>query len=99
MAERTVHCVKLEKTAPGLEKPPFPGELGQQIFEQVSQEAWNQWQGDLMIKVINEYRLDLSNNDHYNTLLEQMRAFLNLSQGTTLEVGNATRGRSGLSET
>lgn len=97
MAQRTVHCIKLDKIAPGLEKPPFSGDLGQQIFERVSQEAWNQWQDDLMIKVINEYRLDMSNNDHYNTLLEQMRAFLNLSQGVTLEVENATRGRSGSS--
>ena len=57
MSSRTVNCVKLGAESPGLEQPPFPGELGQQIYEQVSQEAWDSWVNDWMIKVINEYRV------------------------------------------
>lgn len=96
MTPRMISCIKLEKMAPGLEHPPFPGELGQEIFEKVSAEAWNMWAHDMMIKVINEYRLNLADNDHYNTLLDQMRAFLNLSRGKEiLEVENEKRGRSG----
>ncbi len=95
MAERIVHCVKLEKDAPGLEKPPFEGELGNEIFEKVSKEAWLMWQDDLMIKIINEYRLNLAEAEHYNVLLEQMKTFLNLtpSDGAVLEVENERRGR------
>ena len=39
----TVNCIKLGKEAEGLEYPPYPGELGQRIFENVSKEAWEQW--------------------------------------------------------
>ena len=40
---RTVQCVILKKEAPGLDYPPAPGELGQKIYDTVSQEAWDQW--------------------------------------------------------
>ncbi|MGN6698220.1 MAG: oxidative damage protection protein, partial [Thermomicrobiales bacterium] len=51
---RMVHCVKLGRELEGLEKPPFPGELGQRIYDNVSQEAWRQWQSQLTI-MINHY--------------------------------------------
>lgn len=53
---RTVHCVMLKKDAPGLDRPPYPGALGQRIFEQVSKEAWARWVGHQTM-LINEYRL------------------------------------------
>ncbi len=53
---RMVQCVKLGREAEGLEKPPYPGELGQRIFDQVSKEAWKQWLGHQTM-LINEYRL------------------------------------------
>ena len=41
---RTVNCVKLGKEAEGLDKPTYPGELGQKIFDNVSKEAGvNSW--------------------------------------------------------
>ena len=40
---RMVQCVLLKKEAPGLDKPPYGGELGKRIFENVSKEAWQQW--------------------------------------------------------
>ena len=53
---RTVNCIKLEKEAEGLQMAPYPGELGQRIFENVSKEAWSMWlQHQTML--INEYRL------------------------------------------
>jgi Fe-S cluster biosynthesis and repair protein YggX len=51
-----VKCVKLGKEAEGLKMPPYPGELGKRIFENVSQEAWKQWLGHQTM-LINEYRL------------------------------------------
>ncbi len=53
---RTVQCVLLKKEAPGLERPPYPGALGQRIFEGVSQEAWQRWVGHQTM-LLNEYRL------------------------------------------
>ncbi len=52
----TVHCVKLGKEAEGLDRAPYPGELGQRILANVSKEAWQLWlQHQTML--INEYRL------------------------------------------
>ena len=53
---RTVQCVKLEKEAEGLKFPPYPGELGRRIYENVSQEAWQMWLAHQTM-LINEYRL------------------------------------------
>ena len=53
---RIVNCIKLGKEAEGLKMPPYPGELGQRIFENVSGEAWKMWLGHQTM-LINEYRL------------------------------------------
>ena len=53
---RRVFCVKLQREMPGLDAPTWPGELGQRIFENVSAEAWKQWE-DRMKMILNEYRL------------------------------------------
>jgi len=53
---RTVFCVKLQRQLPGLDAPPWPGELGKRIFENVSVDAWRQWE-DRMKMILNEYRL------------------------------------------
>ena len=54
--QRTVFCVKLQRELPGLPAPPWPGPLGQRIFEHVSQEAWDMWE-ERMKMILNEYRL------------------------------------------
>ncbi len=56
MTSRTVQCVVLKREAPGLERMPYPGPLGQRIYEQVSQEAWAGWVRHQTM-LINEYRL------------------------------------------
>ena len=53
---RLVQCVLLKREAPGLDRPPYPGTLGQRIYEQVSKEAWGKWIGHQTM-LINEYRL------------------------------------------
>ena len=53
---RMVQCVKLGREAEGLDRSPYPGELGQRIFENVSKEAWQKWLGHQTM-LINEYRL------------------------------------------
>lgn len=53
---RTVQCVVLKHEAPGLDRPPYPGALGQRIFEAVSREGWSRWVKH-QVMLINEYRL------------------------------------------
>jgi len=53
---RTVQCVFLKQEAPGLDRPPYPGELGKRIFENVSKEAWARWLKHQTM-LINENRL------------------------------------------
>jgi Fe-S cluster biosynthesis and repair protein YggX len=90
---RTVQCAKFNKELPGLEKPPFGGELGKRIYETVSQEAWDQWNKDIQIKVLNEYRLNMADPRDYKVLVDQMLRFLGLEEGNVAEVENAERGR------
>jgi Fe-S cluster biosynthesis and repair protein YggX len=54
--ERMVYCVKLQRELPGLNEPPWPGELGQRIYQNVSARAWKMWE-DRMRMILNEYRL------------------------------------------
>jgi Fe-S cluster biosynthesis and repair protein YggX len=53
---RNVHCVLLDREAEGLDRPPYPGPLGQRIFDNVSKEAWARWIRHQTM-LINEYRL------------------------------------------
>jgi Fe-S cluster biosynthesis and repair protein YggX len=71
---RMVQCVKLGKEAEGLDRPPYPGELGQRIFENVSKEAWQQWMGQQTI-LINEYRINVIDPKGRAFLEEQMEKF------------------------
>jgi Fe-S cluster biosynthesis and repair protein YggX len=71
---RTVNCVKLKKEADGLDRVPYPGELGQKIFDNVSKEAWQQWLGHQTM-LINEYRLSPMDPNARTFLEEQMEKF------------------------
>ena len=53
---RMVQCVLLKREAPGLDRAPYPGELGRRIYEGVSKEAWANWLKHQTM-LINEYRL------------------------------------------
>ncbi len=53
---RMVQCVYLKREAPGLERVPYPGPLGQRLFEGVSKEAWSKWLSHQTM-LMNEYRL------------------------------------------
>ena len=72
---RTVKCVKLHKEAVGLESPPLPGELGQKIFQQISQEAWQLWLAQQLM-FINENRLNLVDPKARAFLMAEMQKFL-----------------------
>ena len=70
---RTVNCIKLGQEAEGLDFPPYPGELGKRIFDNVSKTAWQEWI-KLQTMLINENRLNLSDNKARQYLAEQLEA-------------------------
>lgn len=72
---RTVYCQYLQKEAEGLDFQLYPGELGQKIFENISKEAWAEWQKKQTM-LINENRLNLMDPKSREFLEEQMKAFL-----------------------
>ena len=72
---RTVQCAKLNKEAEGLERPPYPGALGQKIFDSISKEAWQLWlQHQTML--INEYRLSMLDVKARQFLMVEAERFL-----------------------
>jgi len=74
MAEHMVKCVKFQKELPGLDESPWPGELGQRIYDNVSQEAWNLWLNHLRM-LINEYRLAPATKEAQEIIAQQMEQF------------------------
>ncbi|MGD2055621.1 MAG: oxidative damage protection protein [Gammaproteobacteria bacterium] len=71
---RMVQCVKLGREAEGLDYAPYPGELGQRIFEQVSKEAWQLWLRHQTM-LINEHRISPVDPKARKFLEEEMEKF------------------------
>ncbi len=68
---RTVQCIKLGKEAEGLDFPPYPGDLGKRIYENVSKEAWAGWLKHQTM-LVNENRLNLADARARQDLARQM---------------------------
>ena len=68
---RTVKCIKLETEAEGLDFPPYPGDLGKRIWENVSKEAWAAWLKHQTM-LVNENRLNLADARARQYLARQM---------------------------
>ena len=69
-----VFCVKLKKQLPGLDEPPFDTELGQKIYDNVSQEAWRQWTETCKM-ILNEYRLNPARREDQEVIVRHMEQF------------------------
>lgn len=74
-----VHCSRCGQDAPGLDRAPIPGPVGQIVLAKTCAACWREWLG-MQVKYINEYRLSPLDPKHYEFLLEQARAFLNLDK-------------------
>lgn len=68
---RNIQCIKLGREAEGLDFPPYPGELGKRIFEQVSKPAWAEWLKQQTM-LVNENRLNLADARARKYLAQQM---------------------------
>lgn len=72
---RTVFCARLQKEAEGLDFQLYPGELGKRIFDNISKEAWAEWQNKQTM-LINEKKLNMMDAEHRKMLEEEMEKFL-----------------------
>ncbi|MDP7042370.1 MAG: oxidative damage protection protein [Gammaproteobacteria bacterium] len=73
--ERLIFCEYFKNERPGLSRPPYPGEIGQKIFESISQEAWHLWL-EHQTMLINENRLSMLDPKSRKYLQEEMAKFL-----------------------
>lgn len=72
---RTVFCEHLKKEADGLDFQLYPGEVGERIFNNISKEAWAEWQKK-QVMLINEHKLSMINPEHRELLEKTMIGFL-----------------------
>ena len=85
MSDRLVKCVKYGKQLRGLEQPPFPGPLGQRVYENVSAQAWKLWE-DRMKMILNEYRLMPWQKEAQDLVAKHMEDFF-FGEGAALPPG------------
>jgi Fe-S cluster biosynthesis and repair protein YggX len=71
---RTVFCKKYQREMEGLITPPYPGSKGQEVFEHVSKQAWQEWQAHQTL-LINERRLSLMDPETRKFLQMEMDKF------------------------
>jgi Fe-S cluster biosynthesis and repair protein YggX len=72
---RIVFCRKYQQEMPGLATAPFPGPKGLLIFNEISAQAWEDWQKQ-QVMLINEKHLSMASVDDRKYLQEQMELFL-----------------------
>ena len=72
---RMVNCILLKKEAPGLDKPPYPGELGKRVFAHIGKAGWMAWLAHQTM-LINENRLSPLDPKHRAFLEGEMQKFL-----------------------
>ncbi|MGH9575753.1 MAG: oxidative damage protection protein [Candidatus Acidiferrales bacterium] len=82
---RMVNCVKLGKEMPGLDRPPWKGELGQRIYDNVSKEAWRTWVEHSKM-LMNEFRLNPLDANSQKIIAEQMEQYF-FGEGAKLPEG------------
>ena len=73
-----------------LPDPPMPGALGQFIFDHFSQETWREWLA-MGTKVINELRLDFSNEEHQRVYEQHMMEWLGISHQEVQDHASSTK--------
>jgi len=72
---RTVFCKRYQQELEGLMAPPYPGPKGQDIYENVSRKAWEEWQAQQTM-LINEKQLSLIDPEARKYLQQEMDKFL-----------------------
>lgn len=71
----TVYCSVLKRDAEAMERAPHPGDLGQRILENVSQEGWSSWL-ERLTAIINENGLNTADPETIKLIEQHMVGFL-----------------------
>ncbi len=71
---RMVMCRKHQQELPGLARAPFPGSKGEDIYNNISQQAWNEWQTQQTM-IINERQLNMMDADDRKFIMAEMDKF------------------------
>jgi len=71
---RTVYCRKYQKELEGLDRPPYPGAKGQDLFNNISKQAWSDWM-KFQTMLINERQLNMMDMGSRTYLAAQMDKF------------------------
>ena len=74
-----IFCQKYQRDLPAMLKPPMPGDLGLQLQQQYSQQAWDEWL-KLQTMLINEKQLSLIDPAARKYLSSQREKFLSNQQ-------------------
>lgn len=82
---RQVFCSKLNQETEGLDAPPFPGPMGEKIFNNISRQAWSMWLSHQTM-LINEYRLSLIDPKAREFLFKEMENFF-FGEGSAMPAG------------
>ena len=72
---RTVFCVKQQKQTEGLDFAPWPGPLGERVFNDIGKPAWAEWLAHQTM-LINENRLTPRDPKTREFLQAEMEKFL-----------------------
>jgi Fe-S cluster biosynthesis and repair protein YggX len=88
-----VQCAKLGQELPALDRPPFPGPLGERIYNNISKYAYSLWNEQATL-LINHYGLNLADPRAQEFLFEQMEAFL-FDEGEGAPITGGAPGKGG----
>ncbi len=87
-----VNCVKMDAELPALTRPPFPGELGQRIYNEISQYAYKLWNEQATL-IINHYGLNMADPRSQEFLFQQMEEFFFGGGGVPIAGAPASKGK------
>lgn len=73
--KKLIYCHKLQEKAEALPEAPMPGKIGEKILNEISQTGWDQWLAHQTM-LINEYRLNLLDEQAHTFLMAEMEKFL-----------------------
>jgi len=81
---RTVMCTRHKEELVAMPFKPFPNELGQKIYDNVSVKAWQEWISESP-RYINTYRFDMQSPEGRTFLETQMKIFFGFEKGDMAE--------------
>jgi len=74
-----VHCKRCGQDKPGLDEAPYSNELGENVLLHTCRDCWQAWVSQQLM-LMNEYRLDPTNDEHNKFLDNEMLRFLKLDE-------------------